>query len=620
MNGFIILKNTKLTSIGLQRHPLLNKSENIQVLLGTDNYEVVVFKNCDTLVAIAEDENIIVVFSGYLQYPLPNWAQGTPVDSARNSATYLMDKYLVDGEHFLQNINGRYGVVLFDKRRELCISATDNKGYRRLFYHQSDDKLVVSTHLSLLMNSANKEIAEKIDSAFFLSYEFLPEQKTIYPKVKYISPYNYLLLSSEATLVNDKVVSTHKKVKYSYNDFDDVVNNLYEKFMLAIENQCPTNEKIAVLLGGFDSALIASVLKKKGKDIETFSFYYEDVKFNQKYTDSLAEYLGIKHTWIKLDSEILSHGIKIFDQVFNSPTSLAHYLIYSNYAVQVIRDNGYKYCITGDGCDELFLGYPTVYRRARLFNIIGKAPKVVTDALRLILSLNPFEKIFGHVGRLARTVMLIMSRDMPARGFVANRILDEYSLARVSSDFSSISESDIEKKLESVASNYQGLNAIRLAYKGKSIVGTNRNKTEGVSLYNGVVVQSPYYDEEFLAYAESIPDDLIRPVEHSGKSDIGKYVLVEMAKKYKLLPEEVIIQKKASPVTSPVDDWYKYELLDSVLGSCDSFPYKLNKRYLRDIMNYGFLDRLFRKKSLSHYVMHIPSLIVTYSSFFRKYK
>lgn len=588
-----------------------------------DNTEVKIYNICETEVVVCfdgettssvyTDEKYFIFFNGYLQSPLPNWTVGKPADSALESAKFLLTLYKLSGYTFLTEVNGHFTVLIICRDSGKVIAATDNSGNRRLFYSKVDGELHISTHLLCLSYKDCKNI-EINKAAFFLSYEFLPNNRTIYDKVFTLKPNEILTLLTQYQL--EKKAQPNIKTPKKLQNIEIAIDLLYEEFKLALEDQVPTNKKVAVLLGGFDSALVAAVLVDLGKEVETFTFDFEDSSYNQPNIKEFTKAIGCKHTLVRITHEIIEKGLLNYSNIFNQPSSQAHYLIQANYVTGLIREKGYEYCFTGDGCDDIFLGYPSVYRRAHIIHKLRNFPKQIATILRIILGNRCIENTFGYLSRITRNVLLMLVRPRPTSGFIANRIFDNYSLPRLSRAFNDYSEISIEKQLTLLAKKYSSLSLVRLAFKGKSMVGTSRNKTEGSSMYNGVVLQSPFYHQRFKQLVSRIDDELLRPSSPEKKRVIGKYVFVEMVRKYKLLPEKIIFQKKASPVTAPVDNWYSNQLREDIIGYMQNLPFHVNIEYLINIMKFRHIDVVIRKKTLGRYLFQPISLIVTYARYF----
>ena len=96
----------------------------------------------------------------------------------------------------------------------------------------------------------------------------------------------------------------------------------------------------------------------------------------------------------------------------------------------------------------------------------------------------------------------------------------------------------------------------------------------------------------------------------------GKYILMQMVERTKLLPPEIIYQKKASPVAAPVDQWYMGTLKEFMLTSLSDLPFRYSHEYVHDLVKPKHAEELFRKYvSIGHYAFNAIALLVTYSSF-----
>lgn len=613
MNGFSCRIGSK--------HPansLFSKCE-AQAKIETYNVcgaEIITSSNDGNTFAVVDNSEYFCVISGYLQYPLPEWSAGKPVDSAIVAAKYLLNRFDRKNTDFLYGVHGHFVILIISKKRGDINIATDNCGNRRLFYNTKDE-LQFATHLAALSTTSTSKI-NRSDTAFFLSYEFLPDHKTILQGVKYLEKDSIAVFSKQLRMEKKRnlVFPPHPE----YTDESVVIDKLYTEFFNAVKRQLPSENKVAVLLGGFDSALVAVTLVKLGKQVETFSFEFEDKSYNQAYTEELSALINCRHNWVKITSDVIGLGLKNYHQSFNQPSSLSHYMIQTNHLVKVIKERGFNYCFTGDGCDDIFLGYPTVYNRAKMFERFGHWPTFITDVFRNIIGNQTVENLLGYSGRIARNIFLVLGRKLPVRGFVANRIFDEFSLNNISQEFNKDTEKHTEECLGRVAHEFESLSLVRLAFKGKSMVSTTRNKTEGASISNGVVLQSPYNDVQLKHFAVSISEELLRPTIKKKARHIGKYAFVEMVRKNKLLPEEMIFQKKASPVTSSVDFWFMGALRTDICKYMTNCPFEVREKYIQNMLRTRKLDNYFRKKTLGRYLLQPVSLLSTYSRFFQRSK
>src|SRR5690606_31080051 len=139
--------------------------------------------------------------------------------------------------------------------------------------------------------------------------------------------------------------------------------------------QLASAKRVAVLLGGFDSALVASALVRLGKEVETFSFFYDDARFNQPHTDTVAKHLGIRHNWVHITPGIVSDGLRRYDDVYNQPARRRTYVIRADHVAECIRPARFGVRYSGDGCDAIFFGYPLPCNRLEVVQAFDRLPE-----------------------------------------------------------------------------------------------------------------------------------------------------------------------------------------------------------------------------------------------------
>jgi asparagine synthetase B (glutamine-hydrolysing) len=576
---------------------------------------------CDNgaILGKANGNGYFLVFLGILQEPLPAWEYGSPLDHPDFTADYLLTRYKAWGTHFLDGINGQFAISLYDEDKKSLFLASDPTGYRKLFYYHNNNQFVYGTSLAALAQGSRSGL--KVDRSmedFLLGYEFLPWDRTLFEGVMSLPKGTLLEFNHGIVKQTNIFTPLQSQTAEHLTNEPDVINYLYDQFMHSLSDLSPTDNNIAVLLGGFDSALVASALTRLGKKVRTFTFRFPDARFNQPKIKRLSDYLGHEHTWIDITPDVIREGLKIYPLCFNQPASQMHYLILTAYSCSVIRRQGYKHCMTGDGCDEIFLGYPTVYTKARLFSHFGVLPAPIVKAMLFLLSPRLLEKHFGHVARMARNTARVLGYDYPLRGHITHRVFDEVSLSYLRGDAPPPQQMDIEAILRQLALGLENMSILKLAYHGKSAVGLNKNKVEGCSAFTGLTIQSPFQSPRLSLLAGSLPEELLRPKNTPKAESNGKYILMRMAAEKKLLPNDIIYQQKQSPVKSPVDYWYMTSLKNTMIAAVNDLVFDYDSHYVEDLCKHKLPESLFRKHvGISHYTMNAISLLVTYASYMR---
>jgi hypothetical protein len=397
----------------------------------------------------------------------------------------------------------------------------------------------------------------------------------------------------------------------------EVIDALHTAFLESLKDLCPTSGKIGVLMGGFDSMLIAALLRSMGREVETFTFRYQESGYTQEFVNEFVQLTGVTHNWVDITPEVLFEGLENYAYRFNQPVGQAHYVIATAEAARLMKERGIRHCITGDGCDGLFLGYPTVAARARLIQLLSSVRSVVAPLIIALGSSRHLEQWLGHPYRFARNVGRILRRPQPARGHIAACTLDEFSLGLLRSDKPAQDEAP-EHILLRLAEGLETVQPFRLAYMGKGRVGLNSIKLEGASRSSGITFLSPYMHPRMAAVAGKIPDELNRPKADQQTKESGKYIFMKMVDKHGMLPAKFVHQRKMSPVTAPVDLWYWGPLRARLIALFSDLPFQVNRGYAASLVTRKGAEQWFRKNiGISRYVNQATSLLASYASFNR---
>ena len=113
-----------------------------------------------------------------------------------------------------------------------------------------------------------------------------------------------------------------------------------------------------------DSSLIASLAKKSGTNIKSYTLGFEESSFDEsskaKY---MSDFLGIKNEKFIINDKDLKDIEKI---VLGFGEPLADTSIIPTYFLSKFASKQVKVCLGGDGGDELFFGYDT-YTASKFF-------------------------------------------------------------------------------------------------------------------------------------------------------------------------------------------------------------------------------------------------------------
>jgi hypothetical protein len=560
-----------------------------------------------------------IAYLGSFHGPFPEMMGTSPLDDPNRTAQCLLQRYAERGRDFLRDLCGHFAVLVVEPDDGRVVLARGHGSAVRWFVAEEPGRLVFSTKLADLPHLMGTPAAlDRSMENFLLGYEFLPDGRTPFANVRVLLPGTMLEWQRGECTRHELAPPVPWGGRFDsvdYRDEREVIAVLHDSFRMALADQVADTSRVAVLLGGVDSALIAVELKRLGKNVHTFSFCYDDASYNQAHVEELASQFGLSHHWVPITADVIRQGLQHYAQRFNQPLSQPHYVIASAEACRAIRGAGILHALTGDGCDGLFLGYPTVHFRAQLIQKLSRLGPLISGSLEPLTRSAWWERKLGHPYRVARNVARVLRRPMPARGHVAACTLDEVALQQLHGPSPEQSR-DVEQILAQLAHGLEGIGEIRLAYLGKSRVGLNGVKLDGALSYSGISLNSPYLHPGLERVAKSIPDALSRPNRATKSKSTGKYAFLQMIEQRGLLPSEIVYQKKRSPVTAPVDDWYWGTLRSFLLERLAQLPFPIDRQYAESLVTPKLAERLFRDHvGISRQVTQAVSLLTTYASF-----
>ena len=329
------------------------------------------------------------------------------------------------GENILEGLDGSF-IGITGTRNGASVLVGDPCGNRAPYFAIENNELSFSSQPLLCARLLN---APKIDRGledFLLIYGFLPYGRTIYRNVQQLTPQTLLLHEyGQYRQIPADLSRRHITCEEIPESEECLYDRLYDIILNCTEDQLASTSEVGVLLGGFDSALVASLLNRLGKRVHTYSFRYSDPQYNQPHTDTVSSHIGCKHSWIDITPEVIATGLEHYAGHCVQPTNWLNYIIQTIHVCEHMRRDGIDYAYSGDGCDAVFLGYPGTYKRTRAFAKLPQLPAGLVSILTHALSRPTLDRKLGHPYRVAMNMLRAMARPMPSRAFLTFRVMDE---------------------------------------------------------------------------------------------------------------------------------------------------------------------------------------------------
>ena len=132
----------------------------------------------------------------------------------------------------------------------------------------------------------------------------------------------------------------------------------------------------AYLSGGLDSSVISSLVRtSESSPLETFSVAFDDPAFDESAEQArMATLLGTRHHTVVCDNAAIAGSLA--DVVWHCEAPLLRTAPVPLFLLSgLVRDEGMKVVLTGEGADELLAGY-SIFKEDKVRRFWGARPRV----------------------------------------------------------------------------------------------------------------------------------------------------------------------------------------------------------------------------------------------------
>jgi len=288
----------------------------------------------------------------------------------------IVHLYEEKGEDCVQDLNGQWAFAIWDTKHQRLFLSRDRLGVRPLFYTQTGDGFLFGSEIKSLF--AVPSVLRAIDVQALdelLTFWVTLSPRTIFSGISELSPGHSLVLEGGEVRVRpywELDYTSSVSVKDEEDARERLLVLLLEATRIRLRSDVPVG---AYLSGGLDSTVIAALVKKLGTThLRTFSVAFADKEFDESnFQNEASEFLKTEHRSISCSSQDIG---RVFPEVIwhtEKPvlrTAPAPMFLLS----KLVREQGYKVVLTGEGSDEVLGGYD-IFKEAKIRRFWAKYPE-----------------------------------------------------------------------------------------------------------------------------------------------------------------------------------------------------------------------------------------------------
>jgi asparagine synthase (glutamine-hydrolysing) len=307
---------------------------------------------------LSPDQQFILTFNGeiYNFQELRSELKTSYQFKTQSDTEVVLAAYLNWGKDCVKHFDGMFAFCILDMKNNTAFLARDAFGIKPLYYAVNDKLFVFASELKGLIPTPGLSVELDPTSLIdYLVYRYVPSPKTIWKGINKLAPAQLAILDLTTFDIKletywDPIDNLHFDKKY----FDAEVYST--DFETSVKMHLQADVPIGGFLsGGYDSAALAKAAHKLNTAYTTFSVGFTGWENSESSAASkIAAQLQQENQQVELNNDSLA----LLDQmpyVYDEP--IADISIIPTFAVSRLAAQSRKAVLSGEGADELFIGY-----------------------------------------------------------------------------------------------------------------------------------------------------------------------------------------------------------------------------------------------------------------------
>tara|TARA_B110000971_G_scaffold180968_1_gene187603 strand:+ start:2648 stop:4600 length:1953 start_codon:yes stop_codon:yes gene_type:complete len=290
-----------------------------------------------------------------------------------NSEVKLLAKlFELKGCKFIDEIDGQYAISIFDNKKNKLYLFRDRFGIRPLFYKQKNDLFIYGSEIKSIA-AYNEEVLQTSLNSIASTGLFWSNinDSTSFEEIKQLQPGSYLVYEKNKTEIKrywNNPLSVKNKENQSRN-FIEILKDSLKKQIHGEVGFC------SYLSGGVDSSAIAYLLTEiQGSPIDTFSIQFENKEYDESEAQNkIQKIIKSNHSSLKISNiDIVNNFQKVINHCESHLFRTAPVPMFL--LAQHVKKSGHKVVFTGEGADEILLGYD-IFGETKIRKFWSKFPE-----------------------------------------------------------------------------------------------------------------------------------------------------------------------------------------------------------------------------------------------------
>ncbi|HEY0961591.1 MAG TPA: asparagine synthase (glutamine-hydrolyzing) [Pseudomonadales bacterium] len=340
--------------------------------------------------------------------------------STRSDTEVVLRAYEYYGEDCVEHLQGMFAFAIWDAPKQRLFLARDRLGIKPLYYMISDTQLLFGSEIKAIL--AEGSVKPEFNRAVlpeFLASRYVTGSETFFKGVNKLLPGHTLSWTASTGFRKRRywnLSAAPQGPELSRADYVDMVRSSLKD---AVQSHMIADVPCGLFLsGGLDSSILASLMTQVSSEpVHSFSVAFSEAHANElEYARMAAQHAGTQHHEVMVSPEEFFSALPHL--VWHEDEPVAWTSSVPLHAVSCLARKHVKVVLTGEGSDELFLGYDYRYRvthwNKRLGAMYEKLPRAMRSGVSGAIGALP-----GSARRYAERTFLALDTD-PRHMFFEN--------------------------------------------------------------------------------------------------------------------------------------------------------------------------------------------------------
>jgi asparagine synthase (glutamine-hydrolysing) len=437
---------------------------------------------------LSEDGQTGVVFNGciynFRELRRELEAQGEKFRSDCDTEVLLRGYCRWGIDKLVARLHGMFAFGVWDNRRRSLSLARDQLGVKPLAYCAGNGSIAFASTIGGLEDAGFGGEIDEPAVLEFLNYGFISDAHAIFKGIRKLPPAT-ILEWEDGRVSERRYWRLPEPGAAKAVTFEEAVEETERLLLEAVRLRLVSDVPVAALLsGGIDSALICWALTRLNANIKAFTVGLPgDSSDETRAARESASRLGIAHEVVEFPPD-RNNPLEEILRVYSEPFACgsAHGMLAIS---QAVKEHA-TVLLTGDGGDDVFLGYP-LFRNARLAQL---ASHFLPQTELPIPRIRPLRPLRNFLNCATQGLPGYIGAREDVNGWLGERLIESTAASETHDSAGG------GNRLLGDVFDYH----LRMHFTGEFMV-----KVDGATMHHGLEARSPLLDQGLWEFASALP-------------------------------------------------------------------------------------------------------------------